>query len=126
MIIRTGIDICQVSRLEAALRRRPGLASRLFDPAELVSASGAPRPVRSLAGRFAAKEALAKAVGTGGSWLDARVLSGADGSPHLQLKGPLAQRAAELGITAIHLSISHDGGLAVAMVICEGGGGRDA
>ena len=73
--------------------------------------------------RFAAKEALAKALGAPGDlhWHDAEVTVGERGRPHLQVRGSVARRAAELGVTSWHVSLSHDGGIASAVVIAEGG-----
>jgi holo-[acyl-carrier protein] synthase len=80
-------------------------------------------PVHSLAARFAAKEALAKALGAprGLLWTDAEVITGPGGRPDLQVAGTVAAAAARLGVTGWHLSISHDAGLASAVVIAEGG-----
>jgi len=71
VIVGVGIDVCDVSRFAEVVHRRPGLVHRLFTPAE------AERPVASQAARFAAKEALAKALGapSGMSWLDAEILT---------------------------------------------------
>lgn len=114
MIVGIGVDLCQVSRLEAALSRRPGLADRLFTSAEQE------RPTHSLAGAFAAKEALAKSLGAPGlRWLDCEVVREESGQPRFRVTGGVAQRVADLGIGSIHLSISHDAGAAVAMVVCE-------
>lgn len=104
------------------LARRPGLADRLFCAAEQRNAADSPRNPASLAARFAAKEALAKALGAppGLAWLDAEVVTGSDGSPTIEVRGTVAARAAELGVSSIRLSMSHDGGLATAFVVCEG------
>lgn len=115
MIAGVGIDVCDVSRFAEVMDRRPGLAERLFTSGE------ASRPIASLAARFAAKEALAKALGAPGglSWLDAEVQAAHDGRPSFRVTGSVAARAGELGIDRIHLSLSHDAGLASAFVICE-------
>jgi holo-[acyl-carrier protein] synthase len=114
-IVGVGIDVCDVDRFAAALRRRPGMVHRLFTPTE------AGRPVASQAARFAAKEALAKALGapSGLSWLDAEVQTDDLGRPSFALTGTVAARAAALGIAHIHLSLSHDAGIASAVVVCE-------
>jgi holo-[acyl-carrier protein] synthase len=116
VIVGVGIDVCDVRRFAEAVERRPGLVRRLFTPAE------AGRPVASQAARFAAKEALAKALGAPGglSWLDAEVISDRDGRPSLAITGTVADRARSLGIATIHLSLSHDAGIASAVVVCEG------
>jgi holo-[acyl-carrier protein] synthase len=122
MIIGIGVDVCQVSRLEAALERSPGLAEKLFTEAERIAPDGVPRSIQSLAGRFAAKEAAAKAVGapSGLSWDNAEVLPNPDGSPGLILTGKACELAVALGVRHTHLSISHDGGVAMAFVVLEG------
>nr|WP_294696695.1 holo-ACP synthase [uncultured Friedmanniella sp.] len=116
MIVGVGIDVCDVSRFAATVHRRPGLVQRLFTPAE------AERPVASQAARFAAKEALAKALGapSGLSWLDAEIRTDDVGRPSFAVTGTVADRAADLGVTAIHVSLSHDAGIASAVVVCEG------
>ncbi|HEX3932256.1 MAG TPA: holo-ACP synthase [Nocardioides sp.] len=114
-VVGVGIDVVDISRFDEALRRTPGLVGRLFTPAE------ATRPLASLAARFAAKEALAKALGAPGDleWHDAEVVSEPTGRPRLDLRGTVAARAAELGATSVHLSLSHDAGIASAVVVME-------
>jgi holo-[acyl-carrier protein] synthase len=123
MIIGVGIDVCPVERFAASLERTPGLRDRLFTATEQQTPSGAPRTGESLAARFAAKEALAKALGAPGDlhWHDAEVVVGERGRPLLQVRGTVARRAAELGVTSWHVSLSHDGGIASAVVIAESG-----
>ncbi|MGO8958796.1 MAG: holo-ACP synthase [Streptosporangiaceae bacterium] len=115
MIVGIGVDIAEVARLEQALARTPQLAARLFADGEIG------RPVRSLAGCFAAKEAVAKALGgpPGLLWTDAVVRHDSLGQPRLDTYGSIAAAAARLGVTSWHLSISHDGGFCVAMVVAE-------
>lgn len=116
MILGIGVDVCEVSRWQAALARHPGLARRVL------SAQEAGRPAQSQAARFAAKEALHKALGgpRGLSWADAEVTVDQTGAPSFALRGRVAEVARERGIAAVHLSLSHDAGLAVALVVCEG------
>lgn len=116
MIVGVGIDVVDVARFEQTLLRTPGLRVRLFTDAE------AGLPLGSLAGRFAAKEALAKALGApaGLAWGDAEITNDADGRPLLTMTGSVAQRARELAVTSTHLSISHDAGIASAVVVLEG------
>jgi holo-[acyl-carrier protein] synthase len=120
-VIGVGIDVVPVARFAAALRRRPALADRLFTAAEQHTPAGTPRPPESLAARFAAKEALAKALGAGGGmhWTDAEIVVDDAGNPFLEVRGTVADRAASLGVTAFHVSLSHDGGMAAATVIAE-------
>ena len=122
VIIGVGIDVCPVDRFAASIARTPGLRDRLFTAAEQHTVSGATRTAESLAARFAAKEALAKALGAPGDlhWHDAEVTVGEHGRPHLEIRGSVAGRAAQLGITTWHLSLSHDGGIASAVVVAEG------
>jgi holo-[acyl-carrier protein] synthase len=121
VIVGVGIDVVLVERFEAALQRTEGLADRLFTAAEQVTASGQPRSAESLAARFAAKEALAKALGAPGGmlWTDAEISTDEHGRPLLTVSGTVAARAAELGIDRWHVSLSHDGGIASATVIGE-------
>src|SRR3712207_4220023 len=116
------IDVVPVERFAESLIRSPGLRDRLFTPAEQCTTSGSPRSGESLAARFAAKEAVAKALGAPGDlrWHDAEVTVGAHGRPHLEIRGTVAGRAAQLGVTSWHLSLSHDGGIASAVVVAEG------
>ena len=122
MIIGVGIDVVPVDRFAESLRRTPGLRDRLFAADEQRTPSGGPRTGESLAARFAAKEALAKALGAPGDlrWHDAEVTVGDHGRPHLEVRGSVAGRAAQLGVTAWHVSLSHDGGIASAVVVAEG------
>lgn len=110
-----GVDVTEIARLERALARTPALATRLFADSERT------RPLPSLAGYFAAKEAVAKALGapSGLRWTDAVIGHDGSGRPVLEVLGTVAAAAAALGVTAWHVSISHDGGLSVAMVVAE-------
>lgn len=115
MIVGIGVDLCVVERFEAMVARRPGLLQRLLtDSEQLLS-------VPSQAARFAAKEALAKALGSPGGmrWRDCEIAKSDAGVPSFVTSGTVAARLDELGIASIHLSISHDGGYATAMVVCE-------
>ena len=116
MIVGVGIDVVDVARFGESLERTPGLRTRLFTPDE------ASRPLASLAARFAAKEALAKALGApvGLAWQDAEVVSESSGRPVLSVRGSVAARATELGVTSLHVSLSHDAGIASAVVVLEG------
>jgi holo-[acyl-carrier protein] synthase len=115
MIVGIGVDVAVISRLETALERTPALASRLFADSER------DLPIRSLAGCFAAKEAVAKALGgpPGLLWTDVVVSHDARGRPRLEVSGTVAAVAVELGVTDWHVSISHDAGICVAMVVAE-------
>lgn len=119
VIVGVGIDVVDVDRFARTLERTPGLGDRLFTPGERA------RPIASLAARFAAKEALAKALGApaGLHWQDAEVVSDADGRPWLRVAGTVAERISGLGVSNMHLSLSHDAGIASAVVILERGDG---
>jgi len=114
-VIGVGIDVVDIDRFEVSLERTPSLRERLFTAAE------AGRPISSLAARFAAKEALAKALGAphGMAWHDAEVVSEDSGRPLLTIRGTVRARADELGVRQLHLSLSHDAGLASAVVVLE-------
>ncbi|HEY7223580.1 MAG TPA: holo-ACP synthase [Micromonosporaceae bacterium] len=122
MIVAVGIDVVLVERFGRALQRTPLLGERLFTEAERHTPSGLARPYESLAARFAAKEAVAKALGApnGLNWHDCEVVTDHDGRPWLTVAGTVAAASAERGITRWHLSLSHDGGIASAMVLAEG------
>ncbi|GAA2078944.1 holo-ACP synthase [Pseudolysinimonas kribbensis] len=114
-VVGIGVDVVDLARFERALSRTPVLLERLFAPSERE------RPLRSLAGRFAAKEAVIKALGesTGVGWHDMVVVSDDLGNPAVELSGAAAALADARGITSWHLSMSHDAGVAVAMVVAE-------
>nr|WP_223158693.1 holo-ACP synthase [Yimella sp. cx-51] len=111
-----GIDLVVIDRFSAALERTPALRTRLFTQSEQ---AGAPS---SIAGRFAAKEAIAKALGAPGNlhWTDAVVHKTPAGQPYFRVTGTVAARARDLGVERFHLSISHDGDFVTAVVIAEG------
>ncbi|MGW6460101.1 holo-ACP synthase [Streptomyces sp. NPDC055078] len=122
MIIGVGIDVAEIDRFAASLRRTPGLAQRLFLERELLLPSGERRGPSSLAARFAAKEAVAKALGAPGGlhWTDCEVYAEDSGRPRLRVRGTVAARAEALGVRSWHISLSHDAGVASAVVIAEG------
>ena len=122
MIIGVGVDICGVARFAAMLARRPKMVERLFNSTEVQLPDGTRRQPASLAARFAAKEALAKALGSPGGmvWLDAEVVTSEQGQPEFVIRGTVAARAEALGVGNIRMSLSHDAGLATACVVCEG------
>ena len=127
VIVGVGIDVVDIARLGRALERTPALARRLFTDAEQaaggeqVPGGGRDRGVESLAARFAAKEAVAKALGAPGglAWTDAEVVQLESGRPVLVLHGGVAEEASAQGIRTWHLSLSHDGGVATAVVVAE-------
>ncbi|MGL5858944.1 MAG: holo-ACP synthase [Angustibacter sp.] len=115
MIVGVGIDVVDIARFGSTLERSPRLRERLFAEQERS------RPLASLAARFAAKEALAKALGApvGLRWTDAVVVTDAGGRPSFDVSGTVAARVAELGAQSLHLSMSHDAGIASAVVVAE-------
>jgi holo-[acyl-carrier protein] synthase len=116
MIKGIGVDVVDIERFEESLARTPGMRERLFTEDELATSQD--RHPSFLAGRFAAKEALAKALGVpeGLAWHDVNVHRADNGAPILELTGIAKQRA---GTGKIHLSISHDGPVVVAMIVIE-------
>ena len=116
MIIGIGVDMVDIGRFEAALRRTPALAARLFAESERRGR------LESLAASFAAKEALAKALGApaGLSWTDVEVVRDVSGCPRLEIRGTVAGAANQRGILRWHVSLSHDAGMSIAMVVAEG------
>ncbi|MBA2561230.1 MAG: holo-ACP synthase [Propionibacteriales bacterium] len=115
MIVGVGIDVVDIERFGQTLDRTPAIRERLFTELELRL------PLASLAARFAAKEALAKALGApaGLQWVDAEVRSEDTGRPTLTMSGSVARRASLLGVAHTHLSMSHDAGIASAVVVLE-------
>jgi holo-[acyl-carrier protein] synthase len=116
VIVGVGIDVVDISRFAESLGRTPDLRDRLFTPGE--TGLG----IASLAARFAAKEAVAKALGAPGTlhWHDAEVVSEESGRPIMTMRGTVLARANDLGVTSCHLSLSHDAGIASAVVVLEG------
>lgn len=114
-ILGVGVDLVDISRFERALNRAPRLAQRLFTENE------AQASVRTLAGRFAAKEALVKALGgpEGLSWKELQVSKNLNGKPVFLASGQSAVTLAQAGVVRLQVSISHDGGMACAFVIAE-------
>jgi holo-[acyl-carrier protein] synthase len=120
-----GVDVVQVSRLVSSLERFGArMEARLFTPGELEYCRRHHDPLPHLAARFAAKEAAFKAIGTGLSngvgWKQAEVIQPGGVQPRLEFHGVARERFEALGCTSAHLSLTHDGGLAIACVVLEG------
>jgi len=120
-----GIDVIKVERLVAALERfGERMEHRLFTDDELAYCRSHKDPLPHLAARFAAKEAASKAIGTGMSggigFKHFEVIQPGGRQPRLEWHGPARERFESLGCSASHLSLSHDGGLALACVVIEG------
>ena len=111
-IFGIGIDVVAIDRFQESLTRTPSLLNRVFTPNE------AKLNLSSLAARFAAKEALAKALNAKAAfnWQEAEVINEASGKPNFQFTGEMAKRLADFNV---HLTLSHDAGIASAMVIVE-------
>ncbi len=115
MIVGIGNDVCSVERLEQSISRTPRLSERLFHPNELGL------PTRSLAARFAAKEAITKAIGDPAflTFNEVEIVKDKQGKPLIEFHAGTKERINELGELTFHLSLSHDAGLALATVVVE-------
>jgi holo-[acyl-carrier protein] synthase len=126
VIIAIGIDMVEIARVERMVASKGDHAlQKLFTDAERAYALSRPRPALHLAARVAAKEAAYKALrGTQAAraigWRELEVTLAADGSPALLLHGGAARRALELGVTRVHLSLTHTAGSAAAVAVFEG------
>jgi holo-[acyl-carrier protein] synthase len=116
MIVGIGSDICSISRLEQALKRTPRLGERLFHANELSLSN------QSLAARFAAKEAISKAIGNPRLFIlnEIEIARSPSGKPEFRFHHKTKERVQELGILNFHLSLTHDAGMALATVVVEG------
>jgi holo-[acyl-carrier protein] synthase len=124
MIVGLGVDISEIDRIEAAIRRHGrAFIERVFAPREIEYCERHRGPAERYAARFAAKEATMKALGTGWRrgvrWVDIEVVREASGRPTIELRGAARQHADRLGVSRIHLSLTHSGNLAFAEVIFE-------
>lgn len=121
MILRTGVDLIDIARIHDAIERHgERFLARVFTQAERRECGGR---VASLAGRFAAKEAVAKALGCGIGdvrWLDIEVRSDENKAPYLVLHEEGERLAEELGLTTWSLSLSHTENQAIAFVVAVG------
>lgn len=121
MNLRTGVDLIEISRIEEVVSRHgKHYLERIYTPAELELCG---RRAESLAGRFAAKEAVAKALGCGigdVEWKEIEILGDEQNAPVLHLHSKAANKADELGLTEWSVSISHDQNLVVVFVVAIG------
>lgn len=117
-VVGVGTDIVDIARFAATLARTPALAERIFTAGELFDA-GRRRSAASLAARFAAKEAAGKAlwVPPGAGWYDAEVVTQPNGAPLMRVSGALAEAAHHRGVTQWQVSLTHDAGIAMAIVL---------
>lgn len=115
-ILGVGTDIVEVERIKDVFDRQPAFAQRVFTQAELDYCLGKESRYLHLAARFAAKEAVAKALGRSFSWQDVEIVSGAEGKPGVVLHGKAKGVARDAGV---HISISHTKNYATAVAIVE-------
>lgn len=125
MIVGIGTDLCDIARIERSLERfGERFARKVLVDAELDRMRQHRKPAAYLAKRFAAKEAFAKAMGTGirfpVNWHNVSVDNARSGRPFLKFSAPLAALLERRGITAAHLSLSDEVGMACAFVVLEG------
>ena len=119
MIVGVGIDLMEIDRFAEALARRPRLAERCFTPDEAAYCASRAFPPQHFAARFAAKEAVGKALGIGMTrWREVEVVRGR-GAPSVRLHGRYAAWAERIGVTHIHLSLTHGQLSAAAAAIAE-------
>jgi holo-[acyl-carrier protein] synthase len=123
MIIGTGIDIIEVSRVAEKIKKENGFKQKIFSPAEVEFCEGKQHKDQHYAARFAAKEAFLKATGLGLTLgyelMEIEVVNSESGKPFLQLMGNFKKQATINGWNKIHLSLSHVQAMACAVVIIE-------
>jgi holo-[acyl-carrier protein] synthase len=125
MIVGIGLDVCSIDRMRRALERHgQRFFTRICSDGERSDLAGRD-PAMALAGRFAAKEAFAKALdgAPGVGWHDVEVRQSSSGRPRLDAKGPAAALLEKVGVKRCHVTLSHDAGFAAAVVVLEGSGG---
>lgn len=126
MIVGMGIDLVEIHRIKVAIEN-PAFVRRIFTPAEIAYCQSRGRQgAASFAARFAAKEAAMKALGTGlagGTWQDVETLPDDQGKPILRLSGSFGKLAGSLGVSCIHVSLTHAQDYAAAQVLLWKGDG---
>ncbi|HEX9123150.1 MAG TPA: holo-ACP synthase [Actinomycetota bacterium] len=122
-IVGLGVDICEIERMERALARHPRMRERVFTPEERAYCDSKARPAESYAGRFAAREAVIKALGgyRGKGWQDISVSRHPSGAPSIVLAGNAKRRADQLGITRVMITFTHERTNAVAFAVAVSG-----
>ena len=122
-VLGLGVDICEIERMERALARHPTFRERVFTPEERAYCDGKARPAESYAGRFAAREAVIKALGgyRGRRWQDISVTRVPSGAPAIALAGNAKARADELGVGHVLVTFTHERTSAVAFAIAVSG-----
>jgi len=123
MIFGIGIDCIEVARVEANVRDDGAFVAKVFTPAERAYCTARHHPAQHFAARFAAKEALFKALGTGWSggmaWQETEIDHDANGRPRLKVSGAVADYVARQGVTRMHVSLTHVREIACAVVVLE-------
>lgn len=125
MILGTGIDLCKVSRMRDKVDANDvDFLTSVFLPAEIAYCEAKRHPATHFAARFAAKEAVIKALadarGQGSFWLDIEIRNEEDGRPVVRLQGRAHEMADRLGVRRVFLSMTHTGEMAAANVVLEG------
>jgi holo-[acyl-carrier protein] synthase len=118
-IVGLGVDMCEIGRMERALLRHPTMRARVFTAEEIAYCDGKARPAESYAGRFAAREAVIKALGgyRGKRWQDISVTRHPSGAPAIRLAGGAKMRADALGVSRILITFSHERASAIAVAV---------
>ena len=124
VVLGVGTDLIEIARIQQSVARfGDRFLHRVYTPSEIVYCRGKKNAAESFAARFAAKEAGAKALGTGISqgisWLELEVVRQPGGRPTLHLTGRAAQRARQLGVATVSLSLTHSKDIALAVVVME-------
>jgi holo-[acyl-carrier protein] synthase len=122
-ILGLGVDICEIARMEQALARHPTMRERVFTPEEIAYCDRKGRPAESYAGRFAAREAVIKALGgyRGRRWQDISVTRAPSGAPAIRLTGNAKVRADELAVASVLVTFTHERSNAVAFAVAVSG-----
>jgi holo-[acyl-carrier protein] synthase len=122
-ILGLGVDICEIARMERALARHPTMRERVFTPEEIAYCDSKARPAESYAARFAAREAVIKALGgyRGRRWQDISVARHPSGAPAVRLAGNAKARADALGIERVLITFTHEKTSAVAFAVAVAG-----
>jgi holo-[acyl-carrier protein] synthase len=118
-IVGLGVDVCQIDRMERAIARHPTLRHRVFTDEERAYCDARARPAESYAGRFAAREAVIKALGgyRGKRWRDISVTRSTAGAPAIRLEGNARRRAEAVGVSQVLVTFTHERTHAVAVAL---------
>jgi holo-[acyl-carrier protein] synthase len=124
LAVRVGVDLVSVGRLERLLSEHPDKIGELFTPGEIAYCDGKRRRLEHLAARFAAKEAVLKAFGTGlarrMAWTEVEVVNDKVGRPVIVLHGEVAAWAVKSGVGNVDVSLAHSDGIAIAQAVAVG------